>query len=93
VNTFPAGSFAPGLAAGRGQADEGFQQIGGGGGALNVFAHARPHGADNQLRLGHGADGEHGRVGKFLVQQLDGPQRRGDAIAAISTRITSGAKA
>ena len=70
------GTFAPGLAASCGQADEGFQQIGGGGGALDVFAHSRPHGADNQLGLSHGADGEHGGIGKFLVQQLDGPQRR-----------------
>ena len=66
------GIFPPWLAASRGQANEGFQEIGGGGGALDVFAHTRPHGIHNQLRLRHGADCEQRRIGKFLVQQLHG---------------------
>ena len=77
---FSPRTFAPGLAAACAQADEGFEQIGGGGGTLNVFADSGPHGTDNQLRLGHGADGEHGGIGKLLMQQLHRPQRRGDAI-------------
>src|SRR5208283_205376 len=66
-------TFASRLATSCRQADESFQQIGGGGGALNVFAHTRPHGTDNQLGLSHGTDDEDGGIGKFLVQQLHGP--------------------
>jgi len=44
-------------------------------GALDVLSHTGPHGANNQLRLGHGADGEDGRFGNFLMNQFHGPQR------------------
>src|SRR5271170_7942468 len=75
---FSARAFAPRLAAGRGQADEGFQQIGGAGGAFDIFANSRAHGADDQLGLSHGADGEHSRFGNFLMKQFYCPERRGN---------------
>ena len=93
VKTFPRELSRPGLRRRCGEADEGFQQIGRRGGALDVFAHARPHGADDQLRLGHGADSEHGRIGKFLVEQLDCPQRRSDAVGGDIDQNHVGGKA
>jgi hypothetical protein len=67
-----SGTFTPRLAAGRGQADESVEQVGGSGGTLNVFPDARPHGIDNQLRLRHGTDGEEDGFRHLLVQQFDG---------------------
>src|SRR5580700_2233792 len=77
---FSAGAFATGLAAHRGEANESFEEIGGAGGALDIFADTGAHGADNQLRLRHGADGEDGRIGEFLMEQFDGAERGGDGI-------------
>jgi hypothetical protein len=77
---FSARTFASGFAAHRGEADEGFQQIGGGGGALDKFPDSRAHGADDQLGLSHRADGEDGRFGDFLVKQFYRPERGCDAV-------------
>ncbi len=57
-----------------GQPHKRFQQIGGSCWPLDKFAGARPHGVHDNLRLAEGSDGEHGRIGHFLMQQLNGPQ-------------------
>ena len=61
----------------RGQPDEGFEQVGGGGGTLDEFARAGAHGAHDDLGLGHAAHRKDGGVPHFLMDQFDGPQRQG----------------
>ena len=58
----------------RSQPDEGLEQVGGGGGALDEFARAGAHGAHDDLRLGHTAHGKNRGVAHFLVDQFNGPQ-------------------
>jgi len=57
-------------------------------GARCTLAH-RPHGANNQLRLGHGPTAKTA-ASEFPDESIPWPQRGGDAVFAISTRITSG---
>ena len=75
----------------RGQANEGFQQIGGGGGALDEFARACAHRIHDDLRLIQIADGKNGAIGHFLVQQFNALAEPAKALSAgMSTRVTSG---
>ena len=75
-----ARTFLLNLALRRRQAHEGFEKIGGGGGALDEFASPGAHRIHDDLRLVETADGEHGRVGQFLAQKFDGAQSRGGII-------------
>jgi hypothetical protein len=77
VEDLSARSFVVHFPLRRSQPDEGLKQVGGGGRAFDEFARAGPHRADNDLRLGHAAHREDGHVPHFLVNQFDGPQRRG----------------
>ncbi len=75
---FSAGSFAARLATCGSQSHKRFQKIGRGSRPLDVLARPRPHSADDQLGLRQASNGEHGRIGKFLMQEFDGAQRRRD---------------
>ncbi len=72
--------LASGLATGGGETDEGFQQIGSVGRTLEILANTCTHGAHDELRLSHGADGEDGRLGKFLMKHFESAQRSGDGV-------------
>jgi hypothetical protein len=56
---FAAGTFFVNPALRGGQANESFEKIGGGSGALDVLASPGAHGIDDYLRLVEAADGEY----------------------------------
>src|SRR6267143_2847512 len=59
---------------GGGEAYEGFQKVGGGGGTLNELTRAGPHGIDDHLGLIKCSDGEDRGLGHLQVEQFNGSQ-------------------
>src|ERR1700688_4021017 len=65
-------AFLLNAALGGGEANKGFEKVGGSGGAFNEFAGSVTHGADNDLRLTEASDGEDGGLREFLAKKFDG---------------------
>src|SRR5580704_4130056 len=69
---FSSRAFLLHAALGGGESNEGFEKVGGGGGAFNEFAGPVAHRADNDLRLAEASDGEDSGLRQFLAKKFDG---------------------
>src|SRR6202046_4333617 len=69
---FSSRTFLLNPALGGGEPNNGFEKVGGGGGAFNEFAGPVTHGADNDLRLAEASDGEDSGIRELLAKKFDG---------------------